>query len=172
MSEIGGVALNKEEKRLLISNPLFYCFLIVFVFFALIGLFFVASTNETKLSETSPIFNNTKIFSHLQKAEDVFYTIRIRESLDRANIHRVYFKIEVPTDISQEQLSAVAQKIVKETIIHERCHGIRIDFGPFGNVDFAPYGDWSKAGEVDIDRYKNYGFKYVLSSFDTSKLDV
>ncbi len=169
MSEMRGVALNKEEKRLLISHPLFFYFLIVFVFFALIYLFFITSTNETKLSETSQIFNNIKIFSHLHKAEDIFYTIRIRESLDRANIHCVYFKIEVPTDINQEQLSAVAQKIVKETIIHERCHGIRIDFGPFGNVDFAPYGDWSRAGEVNIDRYKDYGFKYVLSSFDTIK---
>ncbi len=172
MSEMRGVVLNREEKRLLVSHPLFYCFLIDFVFFALISLFFVASTNETKLSETSPIFKNIKIFSHLHKAEDIFYTIRIRESLDRANIHRVYFKIEVPTDINQEQLLAVAQKIVKETIIHERCHGIRIDFGSFGNIDFAPYGDWNMAGEVDIDRYKDYGFKYVLSSFDTSKLDV
>ena len=172
MSVMRGVALNKEEKRLLISHPLFFCFLIVFVFFALIYLFFVTATNETKLSETSPIFNNINIFSHLHKAEGIFYTIRIRESLDSANIHRVYYKIEVPTDINQEQLSAIAQKIVKETIIHERCHGIRIDFGPFGNVDFAPYGDWSKAGEVDIDRYKDYGFKYVLSSFDTSKLDM
>ena len=169
MSEMRGVALNKEEKRLLISHPLFFYFLIVFVFFALIYLFFVTSTNETKLSETSQIFNNIKIFSHLHKAEDIFYTIRIRESLDRANIHCVYFKIEVPTDINQEQLSAVAQKIVKETIIQERCHGIRIDFGPFGNVDLAPYGDWSRAGEVNIDRYKDYGFKYVLSSFDTIK---
>jgi len=172
MSEMRGVTLNKEEKRLLISHPLFFCFLIVFVFFALIYLFFVTSTNKTKLSETSPIFNNTKIFSYLHKAENIFYTIRIRESLDRINIHRVYFKIEVPTDINQEQLSAVAQKIVKETIIHEKCHGIRIDFGPFGNVDFAPYGDWSRAGEVDIDRYKNYRFKYVYSPFAPSKLDV
>jgi hypothetical protein len=172
MSEMRGVVLNKEAKRFLISYPLFLSFVIVIVFFALIYLFFVTSTNETKLSETSPIFNNIKIFSHLDKAEDILYTIRIRESLDRANIHRVYYKIDVPTDINQEQLSAVAQKIVKETIIHERCHGIRVDFGPFGNVDFAPYGDWSRAGEVDIDRYKNYGFKYVLSSFDASKLDV
>ncbi len=172
MSEMRGVVLKKEGKRLLISNPLFYCSLIIFIFFALIGLFFVASTNETKLSETSPIFNNIEIFSHLQKAEDVFYKIRIRESLDRANIHRVYYKIDVPTDINQEQLSAVAQKIVKETMIHERCHGIRIDFGPFGNVDFAPYGDWSRAGEVDIDRYKEYGFKYSLSTSDTSRIDV
>lgn len=167
MSEMRGVVLNKEEKRLLISHPLFFSFIIVIVFFVLIYLFFVTSTNETELSETSPIFNNTKIFSHLDKAEDILFTIRIRESLDRTNIHRVYYKIDVPTDINLEQLSAVAQKIVKETIIHERCHGIRIDFGPFGNVDFAPYGDWSRAGEVDIDRYKDYGFKYVLSSFGT-----
>ena len=172
MSEMRGVVLNKEAKRLLISHPLFLSFVIVIVFFALIYLFFVTSTNETKLSETSPIFNSIKIFSHLDKAEDIFFTIRIRESLDRANIHRVYFKIDVPTDINLEQLSAVAQKIVKETILHERCHGIRIDFDPFGNVDFAPYGDWSRAGEVDIDRYKDYGFKYVLSSFGTSKLDM
>ena len=172
MSEMRGVVLNKEAKRLLISHPLFLSFVIVVVFFALIYLFFVTSTNETKLSETSPIFNNIKIFSHLDKAEDIFFTIRIRESLDRANIHRVYYKIDVSTDINPEQLSAVAQKIVKETILHESCHGIRIDFGPFGNVDFAPYGDWSRAGEVDIDRYKDYGFKYVLSSFGTSKLDM
>ena len=172
MSEMRGVVLNKEAKHLLISHPLLFCFLIVFVFFVLIYLFFVTSTNEKKLSETSPIFNNTQIFSHLQKAQDIFFTIRIRESLDRANIHRVYYKIDVPTDINQEQLSAVAQKIVKETILHERCHGIRIDFGPFGNVDFAPNGDWSRAGEVNIDRYKDYGFKYVLSSFGVSKLDV
>lgn len=164
-----GEARNGEERHLLVSHPLFFYSLIVIIFFVLIFLFFSASTDKIELSETSPIFENKEIFSHLLKTEYISYTIRSRESLDRNNIHRVYFKIEVPRGVNQEYLSAVAQKVVKETIIHERCHSIKIDFGPYGYVDFAPFGDWNKAGEININGYRNYRFNYVFSSLMASK---
>lgn len=166
----GGVLVNNEEKRhLFVSKPLAVYFFLTFAFLGLIYLIFATSAENIKLSEVSPIFKDKNIFSHLNKLGNISYTIRSRESLERSNIHRVFFKVDVPEGISQKQLLAVAQKIVKETISHEYCHSIKIDFGPYGYVDFAPYGNWAKGGEVPISNYRNYRFNYVLSSSLFSK---
>lgn len=160
-----GVFVNNEEKRyLFVSKPLAVYFFLTFAFLGLIYFIFATSAGNIKSSEASPIFKDKNIFSHLNKLRDTSYTIRSRESLDRSNIHRVFFQVDVPKGTNQEQLLAVAQKIVKETISHEYCHSIKIDFGPYGYVDFAPYGNWAKGGEVPISHYRNYRFNYVLSS--------
>jgi len=155
--------VNNEEKRhLFVSKPLAFYFFLTFTFLGLIYFIFATSTKNIKSSEASPIFKDKNIFSHLNKFRDTSYTIRSRESLDRSNIHRVFFQVDVPKGINQEQLLAVAQKIVKEAISHEYCHSIKIDFGPYGYVDFAPYGNWAKGGEVPISHYRNYRFKLCL----------
>ncbi len=62
---------------------------------------------------------------------------------------------------------AIAQKIVKGLIQQEECHSISIDFGTYGHADFAPHGNWNKAGEVPINNYEEYRFKYQLTSSGT-----
>ena len=82
--------------------------------------------------------------------------------MDRSTVHRVFFKIEVLKIDNKETLMALAQKIVKELLSHEQCHGVSIDFGPFGYADFAPYGNWIRSGEIPINNYKDYQFRYIF----------
>lgn len=157
--------MNKEgERYLFVSKPLFVYFFLAVVFLVLIFFLFTGSIEEIKISEVSFIIKDKNIFSHLEKAKEAIYIIKSRESLDRKNIHRVFFQVEVQEGINQEQLLAIAQKIVKETISYEYCHSIRIDFGPYGHVDFAPYGNWIKGGEIPTGQYRDYRFNYVLTT--------
>lgn len=106
------------------------------------------------------VFQNKRVFSHLDKCKDISFVIKSRKNLDRGDVHSVQFQVEVPHWLTQDQLMAVAQKIVKETLTYEQCHGITIDFTSAGYVDFAPFGNWDKVGEVPVNKYKDYGFKY------------
>ena len=127
-------------------------------------------TNEVDLTDDLSILKNKNIFSHvhLDKKRAISYKIKSREALNRNNIHRVYFYIEIPNGVTQDMLKAVAQKIVKNTITHEICHSINIDFGPYGYIDFAPFGEWVKAGDVPIENYRYYRFKYCFSSLPST----
>jgi len=90
------------------------------------------------------------------------YIIKARENLDSMNIHRVHIKVDMPEKMPHEKLKAVAQKIVKDTIAHEKCNTIAIDFGPYGYVDFAPYGNWLRISNRLPNNYNNYRFKYIF----------
>jgi hypothetical protein len=165
-----GVNLHIQDDRFLyVSKPLFFYFFIVIVFIILIFFLSSHSNYEIKLSDAYPIFKNRDIFSHLNKAAEISYTIKLRANLDRNGVHRIYFQVDVPEGASQEQIITAAQKIVKEGISQEFCHGVRIDFGRYGHVDFAPFGDWGRAGEIPVNQYKNYRFNYFFSSLFSMK---
>ena len=162
----GGNLLSvKGDRGLSIANPLFRNFFLIAALLILI--FFISSnSNETRnIAYSSNIFENKTIFSHLDKADKIPYVIKSRKYFDRGDIHFVYFQIELLGDVGRENLSAVAQKVVKRVISQEYCHYIKIDFGQYGYVDFAPFGDWEKAGKVPINGYEEFKFKYFLSSF-------
>lgn len=154
-----GIKQIPKERYLYVSKPLLINFFLVLIFLTLIFLL-PFNTGSTK---TSSLFKNKEIFSDLDKAKEIFFTVKLRESLDRGSIHRLYFQVEVPKEIDDKSLMAVAQRIVKETISQEYWHAIRIDFGRFGYVDFAPYGEWEKAGETAYLRYEKYRFKCILN---------
>lgn len=105
---------------------------------------------------------NDDLFPLVNEAEGVMYIIKSRENIDSMNIHRVHIKVDMPEKMSHEKLKAVAQKIVKDTIAHEKCNTIAIDFGPYGYVDFAPYGNWLKISNRLPNNYNNYRFKYIF----------
>lgn len=151
--------LSKKLKNLIPdSKPFsFFCSLCLF-YSALIFIFFTASCYK----EESTGLERNDLFSSADKSQGISYTIKERESINISNIHRLRFRIEVPNSISNEQIMSIAQKIVKNTIAHEECHSITLDFGLYGYVDFAPYGNWVKAGEIPIDNYKDYKFKYFF----------
>ena len=108
------------------------------------------------------IIERKDVFALVDEAEDVSYVIKDRKSLDKQEYHRILFQIEVSHALPQIKLKALAQKIVKDTIKREKCHGISLDFGPYGYADFAPYGNWQKSDEkLEVD-YNNYRFTYVF----------
>jgi hypothetical protein len=154
-----GIKQIPKERYLYVSKPLLINFFLVLIFLSLI---FLLSFNAGP-TKTSSLFKNKELFSDLDKAKEIFFTIKLRENLDRGSVHRLYFRVEVPKETDDKSLMAVAQRIVRETISREYCHGIRIDFGRYGYVDFAPYGEWEKAGEIAYPRYERYRFKSVLN---------
>jgi hypothetical protein len=154
-----GIKQIPKERYLYVSKPLLINFFLALIFLALI---FLLSFNGGS-AKTSSLFKNKEIFSDLDKAKEISFTIKLRESLDRGNVHRLYFQVEVPKETDDKNLMAVAQRIVKETISQEYCHGIRVNFGRYGYVDFAPYGEWEKAGETTFPRYEKYRFKSILN---------
>lgn len=164
----GAVELG-EENRLNVSKPILYYFLLGVIFLILIYLVSSDLDYEKKFYSSSSIFKDRRIFSHLDKPDEIKHTIKLRESLNKGDIHRVFFQVEVAGEVNRERLSSLAQKIVKETISKEHCHSIRIDFGPHGYVDFSPFGDWDKAGETPLGVYRNFRFKYIFSSSLPSK---
>lgn len=128
------------------------------VFLFLIYLFF----QNNKSDGSEDVEGRSVSFALARMANDIDFEITFRKNFDQDNVHRVHFKVDVLMNASQGELKAIAQKIVKDTIEKERCHSIAIDFGIFGYVDFAPYGNWLKAGEIPIDDYKDYQFKYLF----------
>jgi len=104
---------------------------------------------------------NDDLFPLVNKAEGVMYIIKSRENIDSMDIHRVHI-VDIAEKMSHEKLKAVAQKIVKDTIAHEKCNSIAIDFGPYGYVDFAPYGNWLRISNRLPNDYNNYRFKYIF----------
>jgi len=102
------------------------------------------------------------VFALVDEAEGIPYVIKDRKSLDRQKYHRVLFQVEVSHTLPRIKIKALAQKIVKDTIEREQCHGISLDFGPYGYADFAPYGNWQKSGENPEVDYSNFRFTYVF----------
>ena len=100
----------------------------------------------------------------MDKKDIVPYIIKLRKNLDKDEIHRIQFEVQVSDGIKHEQFIAIGQKIVRKTLAYEFCHGITIDFGNGIRIDFAPYGNWAKAGEVPINNYQEYDFNYFFPS--------
>jgi len=147
-----------KNSYLSVPKVVFITFIIVISLFILISILFTGSSDDKKYSDSK----SGNLFFLADKAERIIYTIKSRENLDRLDIHRVYIKVDVPEKISHEKIKAVAQKIVKDTIAYEKCQSIAIDFGPYGYVDFAPYGNWLRISKNKPGNYRNYRFKYIF----------
>jgi hypothetical protein len=143
-----------RERNPLIFNPLFLFLILLFL-----PLTFSVCVQEEKGNR---IIEQKDVFALVDEAEGVSYVIKDRKSLDRQEYHRILFQVEVSNTLPPTKLKALAQKIVKDTIKREKCHGISLDFGPYGYADFAPYGNWNKSDEkLEVD-YNNYRFTYVF----------
>ena len=143
-----------RERNPLIFNPPFILLILIFL-----PLTFLVCVQEEKGNN---LIDKEDVFALVDEAEGVSYVIKERKSLDRQEYHRILFQVEVRNTLPQTKLKALAQKIVQDTIKKEKCHGISLDFGPYGYADFAPYGNWQKSGEtLEVD-YDNYRFTYVF----------
>jgi hypothetical protein len=135
------------------SNPLFLALTLLLCLY-LLGC-------RQRGEQTAGSFPLDDKFPLAESGARIPFEIKSRNSLD-SPIHSVTYKVKPLEPFSKFQMSAVAQKIVKETLQHEMCHRIAIDFLGLGYADFAPFGNWVKAGEVPIGNYEAYTFKYTL----------
>lgn len=94
------------------------------------------------------------------------------KALGSAPIHK-FLWVCVPGQTPQEKVEELVREIIKATIekypntyhsftahlfYENELTGKPEDCRPFAKATFLPEGDWSKAGRVPIDDYKNYQF--------------
>ncbi|MCJ7679486.1 MAG: hypothetical protein MUP70_02065 [Candidatus Aminicenantes bacterium] len=144
--------------RSLMSNPIIP-FIGIGLFMLLLAITLLSGCNRaTAQSEDQ----SNSLFPLADLAETVSYEILQRKTFSYSDIIRIQFKVQMAGNDSKQNLQAVAQKIVRDTILKNKCHTISIDFGRGGFVDFAPYGKWTMAGEAPILNYKDYRFRYAF----------
>ena len=143
-----------RERNHFVFSPPFNLLILLFL-----PLLFSVCIQDEK--ESSGI-ERKDVFALVDEAEGVPYIIKDRKSLDIHEYHRILFQVEISNNLPRIKLKALAQKIVMETIRREKCHGISLDFGPYGYADFAPYGNLYRSEEnMEVD-YDNYRFTYVF----------
>lgn len=152
----GGCVPSKTGKKTGFQyNPLLFALVVLIVFLFLLTLLGCRETGAQH-GRRSSLDNK---FPLAGKAAGIPFKIQSRDTL-YSPVHSVLFHVDMQIPATRQDMCAVAQKIVRETLRHEKCHCIAIDFREHGYVDFAPYGKWTKAGEVPIDNYETYEFKY------------
>jgi hypothetical protein len=109
----------------------------------------------------------TALFRLAPLAKKAPYKVLSRKNFVYNSIFRIQFNVEVPEETSTQQYMAIAQKLVQDTIRMEKCHSIEILFEDNCYVDFAPYGEWDRAGEIPINDYRDYKFKYTFLETET-----
>jgi hypothetical protein len=123
-----------------------------FVFLVSITLLAFTSHAQTKIKKAISITPNS---SAKNGSSLPSFTIVSTEDLSIRNAVRKSYRVRVDRDMSKEELSAVAESIVKDAIARQRISAIVIFFylpesdtnGPFtaGKATWAPDGDWGKA---------------------------
>lgn len=107
-------------------------------------------------------------------------TIRIVEheiinknSHQTANAVRYSLDVLVKEEATEEELKALAEKIVEDFKKEEDFNALSIGFYDnaedigygytLGNIDYAPYGDWGRASEVGAGDYSKSEYSYSLN---------
>lgn len=157
LREGGCVPSKTIKKGGLQYNPLIFAVIVLALFLCLLIIFGCRETGSQQIRSGSL----DDKFPLAGRAVGIPFKIQSRDTLF-SPVHSVLFHVHMQMPASRQDMSAVAQKIVRETLRHEKCHCIAIDFKEHGYVDFAPYGKWTKAGEVPIDNYETYEFKYTF----------
>ena len=130
----------------------------LFLFILFFSVAFIFLNFQTKESAR----DSKNLFSLMDKANGIPYVINSRKNIDTPQLLRILYNIELLIYMDHTKIKALAQKIVWETISQERCHSISLDFGPYGYVDFAPFGKLLKTGDIPPQDYENYRFHYVF----------
>lgn len=81
---------------------------------------------------------------------------------------RLNIRVSIPRHYSRDEIEAIARAIVDATTRKQKVSAVSIMFyGPetavngawdVAAVDWAPYGDWSKASEVTAGDYRNFRY--------------
>ena len=151
-----GISEEGHEKPSFPKKFWFQAVLLLFIFIVLLSL----------LCIFLPDNNNSQWFSLQSKlplsemGENIGYSVLIRKNMNSGRVRRVYFRVILTENSNIKKYKAVAQKIIRDVLFYEQCHGIMVDFGPVGQVDFAPEGNWLLAGTVPANDYDTYQVNY------------
>jgi hypothetical protein len=133
---------------------------LLIIFFILLTAFECNKPGEENLSRS--ILQHKLAMSDM--GEKIEFSILIRKNIDSGRIRRIYFRVKLNEKGNPEKCKAVAHKIIRDVLEYEKCHGISIDFGPLGQVDFAPDGNWLMAGSVPAGNYDRYQVHYHFNT--------
>ena len=96
------------------------------------------------------------------------YQIVEQEDVSYLNTVRLSLKVVVPSNITEQEIKDVAGDVVKKVTKSQDVNAIGIfmydkieDVGgayTVSSVDWAPYGDWARADEVETGDYSKHQF--------------
>ena len=108
-----------------------------------------------------------------EKAAIPTYQIVEQKDISHANAVRLSIRVIVPSNITEQEVKDVAGDVVKKVTKSQDVNAIgifmydRIEdaYGAYtvASVDWAPYGDWARAGEVKTGDYSKHQFSYEIA---------
>jgi len=108
-----------------------------------------------------------------EKAAIPTYQIAEQKDISHANAVRLSIRVVVLSDITEQGVKEVAGDVVKKITKSQDVNAIgifmydRIEdaYGAYtvASVDWAPYGDWARAGEVKTGDYSKHQFSYEIA---------
>lgn len=111
-------------------------------------------------------------FALSDKTEPVSYTILEEKDVSFATTVRKGVRTTVDESMTKEQIEWVAQDIVKKITQGQAVNAIMIFIYHSGDdymglarvcIDWAPYGDWGKASEVEAGDYTQHQYLYRVN---------
>ena len=117
-----------------------------------------------------------------EKAAIPLYQIVEQKDISHANAVRLSIRVVVPSNITEQEVKDVSGDVVKMVTKSQDVNAIAIlmydriedAYGAYtvDSVDWAPYGDWARAGEVKTGDYSkhqyNFGIKDKVGNIDES----
>ena len=100
------------------------------------------------------------------------YQIVEQEDISYLNTVRLSIRVVVPSNITEQEVKDVAGDVVKKVTKSQDVNAIGIFMynriedvnGAYtvASVDWAPYGDWARADEVETGDYSKHQFSYEI----------
>ena len=101
------------------------------------------------------------------------YKIAEQKDVSYLNVVRLDIRVVVPSDITKQGVKDVAGDVVNKITKSQDVNAIgvlmydRIEdvdgIYTVANVDWAPYGDWGRANEVETGDYSKHQFSYEIA---------
>ena len=101
--------------------------------------------------------------------EEVSYNIVEQEDLSFSTTVRIGVRLTMNADVTQQEIEWIAQDIVSNITKQQDVNAISIFMYYSGDdyfgvarvaVDWAPYGDWSRAADVTTGDYQYHQYSY------------
>ena len=101
------------------------------------------------------------------------YEVVKQEDVSFGNTVRISVSVVASPDLSDEELLRVSKNVVDKITSEQDVNAIGIFFSEneadvgniaaLASVDWAPFGDWSRANEVETGNYSNHEYNIVFS---------
>jgi len=101
--------------------------------------------------------------------EEVSYNIVEQEDLSFSTTVRIGVRLTMNADVTQQEIEWIAQDVVSNITNQQDVNAISIFMYYSGDdyfgiarvaVDWAPYGDWSRAADVTTGDYQYHQYSY------------